>query len=81
MCADFLDKEPDFINSEGIKWWLDKNLTNYARKLKNTSVWIIEKPDKFRTRLLLIDNEIVYENQTLEGMACKIDAIAFSNKF
>lgn len=26
------DSEPDFINDEGVKWWLDKSTTDYAQR-------------------------------------------------
>ncbi|MDO8610996.1 MAG: hypothetical protein Q7R95_10735 [bacterium] len=71
--------KPDFINGAGIKWWLDKPTTKYAKnKLKNATVWIVQEPNGYITRLLLIEKDIVAEHQTLEGMACEIDILAIA---
>jgi hypothetical protein len=73
-------KEPDFINDEGFKWWLDKGTTKYAMRENangttlDYQVWVVEKPDGFKTRIILDDRrKPIYENTSLEGIAVKID--------
>lgn len=76
------DKKPDFINKDGIKWWFDKSTTKYlhSKKLEG-SVFVIENKKKIRTRVLIQDNEVVYENQDLSQFAAHIDMLAISKKF
>jgi hypothetical protein len=73
--------KPDFINEKGVKWWLDKQLTNYCEredlngiKLK-MKVFYVEEPDGRKTRMLIDANGPVYENQKLEDMAVHIDIL------
>ena len=75
------ENEPDFINEEGVKWWLDKSTTEYAREedLNGTKldvkVWAVELPDKTRTRVIIdSDNNIICDNQSLEAILIRIDA-------
>lgn len=70
--------KPQFINKDGVKWWFDKSTTDYAqsRKLKDATVWFVERPDGYMTRLLLINQNIIVEHQSLEGMGCHIDMLA-----
>ena len=79
-----LNDQPDFVNEEGVKWWKDEDLTDYARRkdvhgtrLEHIVVWQVEFPDGVKTRLL-VDNdkgEPLYENQGLEAMAVRIDVM------
>ena len=71
------DKEPDFINEEGVKWWLDKSLTQYANQgdiSLEIGVWIVETPDGAITRLATDANQrILKDTSVIEAMACLID--------
>lgn len=75
------DNTPDFVNELGTKWWRDESMTNWAQKkdLHGTTLdmvcFFIELTDGTRTRVLVCKNtqEIVEEDASLEGMACKID--------
>ena len=75
--------KPDFINPQGIKWWLDKTLSDYANKpnqfgicLENWKVFVVEEKNGNRTRLLVDDkHQIIDDNSSVEGIACKIDII------
>lgn len=73
---------PDFINELGVKWWLEKSLTQYAQHkgLSNTRVWLVEEPSGRRTRLLVEGDAILADDQSLEGMGIKIDALSFARK-
>lgn len=81
------DKEPDFVNKDGIKWWIDKSLTQYAHRqdlkgisLPNVVAYFVKKPDKYKGYLtrVLIDNDKqvpIYESQKLEDCAAYIDML------
>ena len=78
------DKPPEFVNEKGFKWWQDAETTGYARKKNNNGkrlnaiCWLVEEPNGRRTRILVSKRgEVLEENQSLEGMCCKIDALKF----
>jgi len=79
------DNEPDFVNDEGTKWWMNKLSTDYATspdsndiKLPDHAVWYVERLDGYRTMLLVHDDTIIKESQTLDGMGSAIDVIKLS---
>jgi len=72
--------EPDFVNPEGVKWWLDKDCTRYAKRenLNGTSldyqVFIVKKPNGYMTRVILNEKrEPIFESQQLESIGFAID--------
>lgn len=74
--------EPDFINDTGIKWWLDKETTHYAKRENHNGtkldyqVFVVEKPDGYKTRIILDEKrQPIYEHQRLEDIAVKIDIL------
>jgi hypothetical protein len=78
------DTEPDFVNELGVKWWLHESLTKYAGKplrtlprLDDAIVYITEQPDGYKTFVLVLQGGVMREDQSLEGMAYKIDALRF----
>ena len=78
------DEDPIFINEEGVKWWIDESTTKYAQKedkhgTKLDAVcYVTEEPNGRKTRVLVSKNqEIIEEDQTLDGMGCKIDVRKF----
>jgi len=75
------DSKPDFINEEGTKWWLDKDLTSYAKsKDLDLVCWITETKDGAKTRVLVDKDVPIHDTTTLDGMACHIDAIWMSEQ-
>ena len=81
-------KDPDFINDEGVRWWLDKGLTDYAQKedqfgtkLDGFTSWIIETKDGQNTRILLDGENYALESPRMEDIACRIDIIKASKRF
>ena len=78
--------KPDSVNAQGVKWWIDKELTLYANKpdqfgvaLHNWKVFMVEEKDGNRIRLLIDDkNSVVDANKAVEPLACKIDFIKTS---
>jgi len=73
------DKEPDFVNDDGIKWWKHDYITKYAntKGLKDTIGYIVESETGYKTFLLINNTGILEEDSTLEGIGTKIDMIAF----
>jgi len=76
--------EPNFINEQGIKYWLDQSTSDYANRadiygtrLKG-KVFLVKRPDGYKTRLLIGENQtILADSQTLDGIATKIDLLKF----
>ncbi len=76
--------EPDYVNAAGIKWWLDKVLTQWAHKPlgkkkksplpKDTRVYLTEFPDGNKIYVVIMDGTPVYENKSMEGIAVWLDA-------
>ena len=74
------DSTPDTVNAEGTKFWKDHASTNYAKAqgLKDAVVWLTEAfADGYRTRLLLVDGQVVADEQSVESLGVKIDLLAF----
>ena len=78
------NREPDFINEIGVKWWRDEYTTKYAQKpdingaALDVVCFAIEKPNGYRTRVLLNKaREIIEEDINLEALAIKIDVRKF----
>ena len=72
-------EQPDHINEEGTKWWLDKSMLKYAkrRKVAGYIPYIVETKDGEKTRVLVDKDKqrVVYETPGMEAMACFIDVI------
>ena len=87
MLLGFSD-EPDFVNEEGTKFWVDTSTTQYAQRKDQhgTSldmvVYLAETSNGYMARLL-IDKEqnIIAEEQNLEQLAVKIDMMKANIRF
>ncbi|GJQ43686.1 MAG: hypothetical protein JETCAE03_31840 [Ignavibacteriaceae bacterium] len=81
------DKQPDFVNEDGFEWYIDKDMTKYAREkderngnpgLKNVACFFVKK-DEMVTRVLIDHKQrILHEDTALDGMATKIDILKFA---
>ena len=73
---------PDFVNDQGVKWWVDKELTRYARQKLgvDAAVWYVEETSGVRTRLLIDHGEILHNDTTYEGIAVHIDIVYLARK-
>jgi hypothetical protein len=81
------DEEPDFVNELGVKWWKDETLTDYAQRedalgtALNAVCFYIEEPCGTKSRVLVSKGEEIMEvDQSLEGMAIKIDLRKFMQR-
>lgn len=75
--------DPDFINDKGIKWWLDKDLTKYARNKPNCEqmiAYVVKEPSGELNRLLVENEEIIYGTQVLEDLCVHIDIESFARE-
>jgi len=82
------DREPDHVNELGIKWWLEKNLTEYANNpdrrgtcLENVQCFIIEFPDGRKTRVLVEEGQVLYDDGSIEGIGTKIDMMKAAKRY
>lgn len=85
MFTDDYNRDPDFVNDEGFKWWLCKSLTEWARKsqsrysgedmpeMNNVTVFMVEEPNTNRTYVIIHDGKPVYSSQQYEAVATHLD--------
>lgn len=73
-------QQPDFVNEQGVKWWLDKDSTRYASKENSNGIsldyqiFVVEEPDGRKTRLVLDEKrKPVYEHTHIESIAVWLD--------
>lgn len=73
---------PDFVNPEGFAWYLDKDMTAYAKKdmkiskgLKGVAAFFVKKDDFIRRVLIDDKQNILHEGTTIDGIAAYIDAL------
>ena len=83
------NETPDFINDIGTRWWLDKNITKYAKdifdqfKIKKCSIsaFYVETKDTEASYVLIIDNKIVAQSKSIDGIGSEIDKQAVVRSF
>ena len=68
---------PDFTSNEGFRWYRMSVLTDYARNSLGltASVWLVKHPTKAPSYVATIDNKVVADSPSMEGVACKLDII------
>jgi hypothetical protein len=73
---------PLSVNEIGVKFWLDKDNTRYARSkgLTDVVVFYVEDAKNIRTRLITEKGEPLWDDQSLEGILCHIDIMAIARK-
>lgn len=77
-------EKPYFINNEGFEWYLDKDMTRYAREIRNeqegladVAAFFVKNGEQIERVLINNAQQILHSDTTLEGMAVKIDALRF----
>lgn len=77
MFADvgIFETPPFHINEIGVKFWIDRGSTNYAKHkgLKGVVVFLTEHPDGFRTRLITQNQKPIYDSLKMEDIGVYID--------
>ena len=83
----FFNKEPDFINDEGTKWWVDKSTTKYAQQkdiyktqLPNVVCFATEQSNGYRSYVLTENQEIEFTAQSLEAIGVHIDIMKIQRR-
>jgi len=74
--------KPDFVNDIGTSFWLDKDLTKYAKDkgLEGIRVFYVKDKVGNKGRVVIQDNEYIYESPRLEDVAIHLDIMAFQKK-
>lgn len=76
-------RKPDFVNKKGTKWWIDRDLTEYAKsKLKaKTVVYLAETPEGDATFVVLqSDIGPIRSNRLREDILIFIDILAMDQE-
>jgi len=76
----FIKTKPEYENETGTLFWVDKDLTKYAKelKLKEVVVFYIETTNKYRTRLITEKGHSVYEDTATEGICVHLEMMALT---
>ena len=76
------ETKPDYINEQGVKWWYDKNITEYAKniKLDDIMVWFTEELNGRKSRVIIYKNNVEYASPVLEEICCHLDIMKLSQK-
>lgn len=76
LIDEILKSKPDYVNEQGVEWWLDRDLMHYVKlcKLdpKQVQVFLTRHPDQKITRLIIENGEIAYEDTSLEGIGARL---------
>lgn len=83
-----MSDKPDFVNELGVKWWLDRSATSYARKpdLKGTTmdvlVYRVEHPNG-ASAFIVTDGggEPMKECPSLEAVGAWVDFTKAAKRF
>ena len=83
----FFNKEPDFINVEGTKWWIDKSTTKYAQQpdinkvqLPNVICFATEQINGYRSYVITENQQIEFTSQSLEAIGVHIDIMKLARR-
>lgn len=78
-----IQQEPDFVNDQGVKWWLDHHSTSEAKKrgLSDVTVWIVCTPEEYYSRIILEGQEYEFESQQLEAIGTHLDLMKADREF
>lgn len=68
---------PDFVNDQGTKWWLQKIATDYGKRLglKDISCWRAKALDGLEEFIVIKDGEPIYHTTTLEALGVFLDIL------
>lgn len=83
----FFDKEPDFVNEEGTKWWVDRSTTKFAQqpdinnvRLPNVVCFATEQSNGYRSYVITENQQIEYAATGLEAIGVHIDIMKLSRR-
>lgn len=74
-------REPDFVNADLVKWWRDPDITEWCQRPNSNGTvlkgegWVVRTPEGRISRVVVSDNRIVADDQSMEALCCKIDVL------
>lgn len=76
------DFKPDYVNEDGVKWWLDESIYQYAkiRDVTGYDFFLVECPDGYRTRVIVRQGVIIFESPRLEEIGVHIDILKLQDE-
>ena len=58
------NRPPDFINAQGVKWWIDEDTKRYAdNKNVEGDFWVVELPSGEVNRIMTVNGNVVFETK------------------
>lgn len=70
---------PEFTDELGVKYWRDKSMQEYAKKNGvKAQCLFAELPSGERQRVIVENGRVVFESQSMDAVACRIDVMAFA---
>jgi len=78
MFNNIFETTPTHINEKGVKWWLDKDSTVYAKskKLRGVTAWLVEEPNGAKSRVLVKGKNILFSVTSLTELTTRVDILA-----
>jgi len=83
-----MTEEPDFVNEEGTKWWVDKIATQYATKKDSFGVQLpgvvcfrTELSDGYSSFVVVDGQKIVFTSQQTDAIGCHIDVMKMAKRY
>lgn len=77
--------KPDFVNPEGFEWYVENNLTKWAKReassskpLKGVVAFLVRHPEKEGSMeyvLINTERQVLYVNTNYEAVAVRIDLL------
>jgi hypothetical protein len=74
------NREPDFINEDGVKWWHQEGITKYAKfkNLPDIQGWWVELPSGVNHWVLTRNGQVIHDQGGIDALGMKIDLISAS---
>uniref|UniRef100_A0A6M3JLL2 Uncharacterized protein n=1 Tax=viral metagenome TaxID=1070528 RepID=A0A6M3JLL2_9ZZZZ len=83
-----MEDKPDFVNNEGVKWWVDKGTTQYARgkdsfgtQLLDVTCFKTELDNGYRSFVIVNGRGIVFTSQQIDTIGRHIDIMKMIKRF
>ncbi len=75
--AFFNEGEPDFINEEGTKWWLQTLPSKHDDTLRPLGIrwYYIETANEEASHIILENNTVLHATQQIEGVGAYLDML------
>lgn len=72
-----MNEKPDFVNEQGVQWFLDQSLNNYAKsKQLKVTCFTVRFPNGRMEYVVVKDGAVIYGRQQREAIAVFLDVLA-----